>query len=302
MRLSRWGHSAYETEHDLAMEREALASLVGLVGPFEDAELIVVSSKTRVGTDNVGPSVRWVITTTSGFDHVDVAGLRARGIRTVRMPEARRDAVVETALAFLIMGMRRIGHLMEAARQGHWARADLPKLGMGMLRGRTIGVVGCGVIGAQMVQVLRALGAEVWAMDPVGVPGGVKPVRFEQMLRGAEAITIHCDLNDATRMMFDQKTLQSARKGMVIVNTARGGLMDVASAIELLGEGHLGGLGIDVFPEEPYASMSAVADIPGLWLTPHAAGFHSGLSASIREGLVEIVGAIVDAREPRHMI
>ena len=297
-RLSRWGRSPYETDAQLQAERAALADLVEVVPPGTPAEIIVVTSKDEVGrawVDRLSP-VRLVLTTTSGYDHVDVELLRSMGIAAGRCPLARRDAVVESALAMLLDGLRAHGRLRAAAAEGRWARSALPQLGMGRMAGAEIGVVGLGVIGRRMAEVLAALGARVLGADPAGVPPGVEPVSLPTMMARCAAVTVHCRLEPGSTGLIDAAMLAEARRGLVLVNTARGDVLDVEAAIAALDGGRLGALMLDVFPVEPWPALDAVRTRPQLTLLPHAAGYYEGLSEAILAELRAAIAAWVAGR------
>ena len=298
MRLSRWGRSPYETEAALAAERAAFAGLVEPVAAGADAEIVVVTSK-----DPVGPAqraalgaARLVLTTTSGFDHLDLPMLRSMGIAVGRCPMARRDAVVESALALLLDGVRAHGALRAEAAAGSWAPAALPGLGMGRLRGARVGVVGLGVIGQRMAEVLGALGAEVLGVDPLGLPAGLRAAELGEVMETADALTLHCRLEAGSAGLIDAALLARAKPGLVLVNTARGDVLDVPAALGALDAGRLGALGLDVFPTEPWPDMAAAASRPGLTLLPHAAGYYEGLSAAVQAELLAAVHAFVEGR------
>ncbi len=130
IRLSRLVWSPYESPADRAAEAQLLGPLATLVGPEDDAEVLVTTSNRRVGADTLAarPSTRLVITTTSGHDHLDLPVLRANGVAVCRLPEVRRDAVVESALALILTGLHRQGTLRARASAGRWARTELPAL------------------------------------------------------------------------------------------------------------------------------------------------------------------------------
>lgn len=293
-RLSRWVVSSYETEADMNAEHEALSPLVAVVGLKADAEILVVTSSIRVDAAllDQAPSARLVITTTSGHDHLDLAALRSRNIAACRLPMVRRDAVVESALGMILEGLRCNDDYREAAAEGAWIRHRMPALSPKTITGARIGVVGFGVIGARMYEVLQALGAEVWGQDPAGIPAGVRSADLVEMVQHCDAVSLHCRLTDDNRGMINGPLLARARSDLVLVNTARGGLLDVDAAVSALDNGQLRFLGVDVFPEEPWPRLAAAAR-PGVLFTPHASGYHVGLPRMVREGLSAVVGAWV---------
>ncbi len=295
-RLSRWGRSPYETEADLRAERELLSAHLQVVGPSEPAEVIVVTSKDPVGPaleSRLGP-VKLVVTTTSGVDHLDLPFLRSKGIAAARCPIARRDAVVQSSLALMLSLIRSHNRLEAEGRSGRWARGRLAGMSMGLLGDRPIGLVGLGVIGSSMAKTLHSLGVEVWGSDPMGVPEGVREATLGEMARQCSAVSLHCSLTTDSNTLIDSEFFQESRSDLVLVNTARGDVLDVPAALAALRAGHLGGLALDVFPEEPWPDMAQSQVEPRLVLLPHAAGYHNQLASMIRKELQNVVTAWVN--------
>jgi len=292
MKLVRWGWSEYETPliPGLPAGVEAIAA-TGPAAPLEEADVLVVPSTRRVDADAVGRlrRCRLVITTTSGFEQLDLEALRRAGVDAARLPLARRDAVAETALGMMLSLTRRLGRFQEAARAGRWERPRLTEYGATLLG--TVGVVGVGVIGRRVVEVLLSLGARVLRCDPLLADG----VPLDAVLRESDVVTLHCDLRPANRGMIGRTEIRSLRRGSVVVNTARGALLDVDAALEAVHDGHLAGLGLDVFPQEP-APLERYAD-PRVLVTPHAAGWYPGLGVKIAEGIIDAVRALLEGRE-----
>jgi len=289
VKLVRWGWSEYE-QADLPGLPEGVhaIAMAGPEAPLEEADVLVVPSTVRVD----GPAVarlrrcKLVITTTSGFDHIDLRLLRARGVPCARLPLARRDAVVETTLGMMLSLTRRLGRFQQAAVEGKWERKNLADYGATLLG--TVGVVGVGVIGSRLATILEAMGARVLRCDPV-LPAGVALAR---LLDESEVVTLHCELTAANRGMIGEDEIRRLRRGAVLLNTARGPLLDVEAAVASVRAGHLSGLGLDVFPEEP-AALGRYAD-PRILLTPHAAGWHPSLGAKIAEGVATALRALLD--------
>ncbi|NOY26533.1 MAG: hypothetical protein GXP62_11725, partial [Oligoflexia bacterium] len=294
MRLSRLVWSPYETAADRSAERLLLSEIVELVPDDADAEILVTTSNRRVDLALLEshPSTRLVITTTSGHDHVDLIACGQRDVAVVRLPEARRDAVVDVALALVLRGLHRLGTLEARARQGVWARRELPSLSPCKLSGSRLGIIGLGVIGRRLAELGRALGAQVFGADPRGLPVGVPAMEPAQMMRRCAAVSLHCSLTDSSRGLMSATMLARAQ-GLVLVNTSRGQVLDPVAAVAALDSGGLAFLGVDVFPSEPWPDMAAVVERPELVLLPHAAGYHQGLSAMVRQGIFGAVRAFL---------
>lgn len=295
----RWGRAAYETDADLAREAADAASL-GMSWSLwtersppptlGDADVLVVHSGTRLDATALADfRGGLIVTTTSGHDHIDLASVGDAVV--ARCPLARRDAVVEHALGALLGQLRRLDALHAAARAGRWARAELPFLAPRGLSGMSVAVVGLGVIGRRMREVLGVLGAEVLAVDPFAPDDGLPRVTLADALGSADAVTLHCSLSSTSRALIDATALAGMRSSAVLINTARGDVLDLAAAIEAVTAGHLGGLVVDVFPEEPYPALAAGAAVPGVWFTPHASGYTVGLGARVAEGVHAAIAA-----------
>ncbi|MCK6520898.1 hypothetical protein L6R49_05580 [Myxococcota bacterium] len=302
--LLRWGRSDYETAEDLALEARLLAehgvTTRNAVGPPPDltgVEVLATTSKVKV-TEAVLASadrLRLIITTTSGHEHIHLPAAWARGITVARCPLARRDAVIETSLAMGLSLLRDLPTLQARAEAGVWARAELPQRPMRRLAGLVVGVVGAGVIGAKAAATWRALGADVLVCDP-RLPDGVS---LDELLDRAELITLHCALTPSSRHLINAETLRRLRPGAILLNTARGECVDVDA---LLAAPPLGGLGLDVFPEEPFPRLAELAARPNTWLLPHAAGFYQGLGRAVAEELAASVGAFLREGQPHHAV
>lgn len=287
MRLLRWGRAEYEDQpFDGLPEGVEVVEDASTQPDFSSVDVLVVPSKRRVTAEVVTQlsRCRLVLTTTSGHDHLDLTALTAAGIPAARLPLARRDAVVETALGMILSLTRRLGLLQAAASEGRWVRGELRQVGATTLG--TVGVVGVGVIGQKMVQVLEALGARVLRCDPRLKEG--QPL--EQLLAEASVITLHCALTPQTTFLFDANRIAAMQPGAILVNTARGRLVEVEAAVQAIQRGHLAGLGLDVFPQEPTALQPMVH--PRILLSPHAAGWHPGLGQACVDGVVAAVQAL----------
>lgn len=292
MKLLRWGWSEYESAEIPGLpEGVDLLLSSGSGAPLEAADVLVVPSTVHVTADIVVrlDRCRLVLTTTSGFDQLDLAALGKAGIPCARLPLARRDAVVETTLGMILSLTRRLGRFQEAAQQARWERSRLPQYGATLLG--TVGIVGIGVIGSRMVQVSAALGGTVLRCDPVLADG----VSLATLLGESDVVTLHCELTPENRGMIGEREIRAMRRGAVLVNTARGPLLDVDAAVAAVRSGHLAGLGLDVFPTEP-APLARWADSRVI-LTPHAAGWHPRLGESIAAGIVDAVRALLEGRE-----
>jgi len=291
VRALRWGRSEYETAADIEMEMSGLSSLgvacicSGAEHPVLDGvEILIVTSKMRVDKDLLEstPSLRLVITTTSGFDHIDLVTAKRLGVYVCRSPLARRDAVVESTIAMATTLIRAQGELHRLSSAGSWGRDTLPTQSIRLIRGSIVGIVGMGVIGRAAKATWEALGASVVWCDPE-VDGGAS---FDEVMAASDIVSLHCSLSESSEGLIDSRSLSLMKPGAILINTARGGCVDLAA---LLRADHLGGFGLDVFPIEPPQDLAAIALTRNTVITPHSAGFHVGLGACVAAEVVESV-------------
>ncbi|MEZ4317938.1 MAG: NAD(P)-dependent oxidoreductase [Myxococcota bacterium] len=304
MNVLRWGRSAYERDSDLALEEAHAHALGGtwrsapdprVVPDLDGVDVLVVNSKARVSAGVLGAfGGRAVLTTTSGFDHIDVAAAAARDILVGRCPLARRDAVVEASLGALIGLGKQWPAQLQAAREGRWVRGELPVIAPTGLRGSSVLLVGLGVIGKRLAEVLRALDVTVLGFDPRGVHGPVQAVTLEEGLRRCDAVSLHCSLTASSRGLLGDAELSLLQPHAVVVNTARGDSLDVDAAVARVRSGELRGLAVDVFPKEPWPALASHAAVEGVWLMPHGAGFAPDLGHRVAQEVGAALRALAD--------
>lgn len=221
-----------------------------------------------------------------GLDNIDVECCRQRGIRVIPALGANARSVAEyvvTTAAVLLRG----AYLSTAeVAAGKWPRARLSD-GREAL-GKTLGLVGFGDIGRRTAALAKAFGMEVVAhdpmlsaADPVWAATGVRCVTLDELLAEADAVSLHVPLVDATRNLIDVGRLAAMKSGAVLINTARGGVVDESALADALRAGHIGGAALDVFEAEPLAAGSPLVNAPNLILTPHIGGVTQEANARV---------------------
>jgi len=229
-----------------------------------------------------------------GFDLLDLQTMARRGMRLGWTGGVNRRSVAELAIAFMIALLREIPAATAELRAGTWKN----RIGR-QLSDRTVGIVGCGHVGKDLVILLRAFGCRVIAHDILDFPDfyaahDVTPVGLEDLLRDADVVTLHLPLDDTTRGILDRQRLALMKPDAVLINTARGGLVDETVLREMLESGRLAGAGFDVFAVEPPEDV-ALFDLPNFLATPHIGG--SAAEAILAMGRAAIAG-LDDARVP----
>ena len=205
-----------------------------------------------------------------GVDQVDLAAARERNVAVCNTPGSNSQAAADLTFALLLAVARRLPIIDRKTREGQWPRS------VGVeLYGKTIGILGLGAVGRAVAR--RALGfsMRILAFDrsiekKYTESIGVIPADFNTVIREADFLCLHLPLTDQTRRIISADVMKAMKKGAIIVNTARGSLIDEAAAYELLASGHLGGLGLDVYETEPLR-QSPLAGLENVVLTPHTA-------------------------------
>lgn len=251
------------------------------------------------------PDLRVVAVHGAGVDPVDLAACAARGVAVTNTPGANANAVAELAIALMLSLLRGIPDAAHRARaEKAW---DAARHTGGELRGRTLGLVGLGRIGARVATVARAFGARTLAHDPALADReiaarGAEPAGFEALLAASDIISLHAPATPETHRMIDAAALARTRPGALLVNCARGSLVDESALADALRRGRLGGAALDVLDGEPPDPASPIYDAPNLVLTPHMAG-------STRECLREIAAVagadivrVLDGEAPVHPV
>jgi D-3-phosphoglycerate dehydrogenase len=215
------------------------------------------------------PALRCLVRCGVGVDAVDLNAARARGIIVLNTPDVPVAAVAELALAMFLALSRNLRPQAIRMGQRQWIRLEAHLLG-----GRTVGLVGLGRIGRRVAGLCRAFGARVLASDPVADASvasalGVDLVALEQLLREADIVSLHAAKSVDQPLTLGAAELATMKRGAVLVNLARGGMVEEAALIDALRSGHLAGAGMDVYTQEPYAGP--LCDFENVILTPHAA-------------------------------
>ncbi len=247
-------------------ERPRLPELL----PEYDA--LIVRSMTKVTRDLLehGDRLRVVGRAGIGVDNIDVQAATERGILVVNAPTANLMSATEHTFALLFAVARNIPGADASMKSGEWDR----KRFVGReLQGKTLGIVGFGRIGQRVAERARAFGMEIVAHDPFLDPAvaarlDVELLSVDDLLPRADVVTLHTPLSDATRGLLSAARIRSMREGAILVNCARGGLVDEAALLEALESGHLAGAGLDVFAAEPPTDLALVRH-PKVVATPH---------------------------------
>jgi D-3-phosphoglycerate dehydrogenase / 2-oxoglutarate reductase len=247
----------------------------GLPAALADADALVVRSAVQVDDALMehAPKLRVVGRAGVGVDNIDADAATRRGIVVMNTPGANAVAVAELTIGLMLALARKVPAANASMHAGKWEKKSLQGA---ELRGKTLGILGLGRIGLEVAKRAKGFGLEIIGSDPfvsvaVARENGIKLVSLEELIAGSDYITLHVGLTPQTAGVINAKNLAAMRKGVRIVNCARGELIDDAALVEALKNGQVAGAALDVFIEEP-AKNSPYATLENVILTPHIAG------------------------------
>jgi len=245
--------------------------IVALCKRHDPMAIIVRYSKVGAAAMDAAPSLRVISKHGSGTDTIDKLAAEARGIKVVAAVGANAAAVAEQALALLLACAKSVVTLNERMHAGHWDKATHKSV---ELEGRTVGVVGLGAIGLRFARMADAMGMRVLGFDPYAkdLPAYVESADLATIWRESDAISLHCPLTADNAKLINAQTLAACKKGVLIVNTARGGLIDEAALLEAIRSGRVAGAGLDSFAVEPMTAPHPFHGEARITLSPHIGG------------------------------
>lgn len=209
-----------------------------------------------------------------GYDNIDLSAATSRGVPVTITEGANAQSVAEHALGLMLSVARRVPWLDHRIRQGHWEKAKTSGL---ELAGKTLGLVGAGSIGRTFGRFVAPLGMPVLAYDPF-IPKGTAlrglelVASLEELLQRSDVVSLHCPLTAETKNLIGAKQFELMRPDAILINTARGGLIDIEPLTAALENGRIFGAGLDTFTVEPTPSHSPLWALPNLVITPHIGG------------------------------
>ena len=236
-------------------------------------------------------NLEFVSSVSVGVDHIDVSALSARGIAVGNTPGVLVDTTADTAFALLLAAARRIAEGDRYIRDGKWTASKrwTPDFFLGKdVSGSTLGIVGLGPIGQAMAQRAAGFGMTVASWTPSGREvTGVRSMPLEELLATSDFVSVHVALADTTRNLIDGARIATMKPGAVLINTARGGIVDESAVAAALDDGRLFAAGLDVFEEEPVPADSPLLKHPRVVVVPHI----GSATASTRLKMVDLAVA-----------
>lgn len=264
--------------------------------PDIDAWIVRGATKVTRRLIEAAPKLRWVGRAGAGLDNIDVAAAKERGIEVLNVPGANAVAVAELVFGLLLALLRHLPAADESVRRGEWDKSKF----MGReLRGKTLGIVGLGKIGSAVAR--RALAFEMTCVgfDPL-IPGaavramGVEPLLWDSLIVRAEILTLHVPITPETKGMIGAAQIARMPRGAILVNAARGGLVDETALLAALDSGALSGAALDVLAEEPPKGSPLLAH-PSVVRTPHIGAATVEAQEAVGEEIVKLLLARMEA-------
>lgn len=298
-----------EPHVDVAEVREAAGSEEEVIEAGRGAEVIVtqlapITEKVLGSLDDLG----LVVVTRGGPVNVNVEAATERGVIVANAPGRNAPAAAEYALGLMLAAMKRIPDAHASLKGGEWRGEFYAYEENGVeLDGSTVGLVGFGAIGSRVAKVLAAFGAGVLVHDPFVeeekvAAVGARKAGLDELLESSKVVSLHARLTDETRGMIGADQLAAMPEGSVLVNTARGGLLDYGALCDALESGHLGAAALDVYDEEPPPPGSRLFEAPNLVLSPHIAGATRETAHRAAEIAAAEVGRYAREEKPENVV
>lgn len=290
-------------DHSVLFDPTLVDDRSRLLSQLGDAAAIIVRNRTQVDQELLAaaPQLKAVGRLGVGLDNIDLDACRGRGVAVHPAIGANARAVAEYVITAVLMLFRGAYQGRDRMIDGQWPRSDLQGR---ETSGKTMGLVGFGGIARLVAVRATALGMRVAAYDPYlaaddAAWGDVaRHEDLEDLLRDADAVSLHVPLTDSTRHLLNADSLRTMKEGAVVINTSRGGIVDDSALAAAMRTGHIGGAALDVFETEPLSATAATifADLDNIVLTPHIAGLTEESNERVSDMTVENVKKTLDSQ------
>lgn len=265
--------------------------------------LILRTGRLSVALIEQLPSLRVIARTGAGIDNLDLEAASRQGIAVLYAPGVGTRPIAEGTLALMLAAAKQLGQLGALLREGRWQKR-YEFAGIDLL-GATLGIIGLGSIGSEVARLAAALGMRILAYEPApevklsyGLPD-IELVPLAELVARADIVSLHCELNDSTRGMIDLALLSQAKPGAILVNAARGGVIENDQALlHALDAGWLSAVALDVFSSEPPSPTSTLLKDPRVVCTPHSIGLTRAWNERVFTTLAADAAAVLRGERP----
>ena len=273
-----------------------------------DAEIMVLRIfKARQDVIERNKGLKMIIRWGAGFDSVDIEAAGKNGVVVANTPGANAPAVSELAVMLMLAVGRHLIDHMDSLRKGVWSKNTYINQSYTLNR-KLVGIIGAGNIGRQTAKKAQAFGAEVQYYDPFRLSPereqelGLRYVPLETLLKTSDVISLHVPLTDSNRHMIGAEEISQMKDGAILVNTARGGLVDDQALAEAVRSGKLEGAGLDVVENEPLKEDDSLLTTPGIVVTPHVGGGTADIGDEILPMLAKEIERVINGQMPEHAV
>lgn len=273
-----------------------------------DAEIMVLRIfKARQDVIERNKGLKMIIRWGAGFDSVDIEAAGKNGVVVANTPGANAPAVSELAVMLMLAVGRHLIDHMDSLRKGVWSKNTYINQSYTLNR-KLVGIIGAGNIGRQTAKKAQAFGAEVQYYDPFRLSPereqelGLRYVPLETLLKTSDVISLHVPLTDSNRHMIGAEEISQMKDGAILVNTARGGLVDDQALAEAVRSGKLAGAGLDVVENEPLKEDDSLLTTPGIVVTPHVGGGTANIGDEILPMLAKEIERVINGQMPEHAV
>lgn len=253
--------------------------------------------------DALPDSVRFIASVGVGVDHIDLAAARARNIAVSNTPEVTTDCLADAAMGLIIAACRRFREGLDIARTGEGRGMLTPESWGQRLTGRTLGIVGMGNVGRAVARRARGFDLKIIYHTPrpsteIDEAFGARAVGFDELLAKSDIVSLHCPLKDETHHLIDAAAIEKMKPSAVIINIARGPIIDEAALIAALKSKRLFAAGLDVFETEPDPIREELHSLPNVFCLPHAASATWESRAAMAARVIANINAFFETGEP----
>ncbi len=281
-----------EMEKEVVEKIKQLGNVIYLPANLKEAlssaDVLIVRSKTKVTAELLAqaPNLKIVARAGVGLDNIDTKACEERGIRVINTPGASANAVAELTIGHIISAMRFIAKAHHQMKNKIWDKKNLTGQ---ELEGKTLGIIGYGRIGSLVGKKASALGMRVIAYNPPPrrEDGIARFVELEELLQESDVITIHVPSTPETKGMINEKTIEKMKKGVFIINTARGDVIDEEALYKACKSGKIAAAALDVYEKEPYTGK--LLELDNVFFTPHLGAATKEAQGRIGEELIKLL-------------
>ncbi len=243
-----------------------------------------------------------------GYQHIDVEATRRAGIPVANTAGANAIGVAEHTMMFMLCLLKKGLYAHVRTSEGHWGQVEMFGMGVRELAGKVLGIVGMGRIGQEVAARARCFGCDIVYHDPRRLPLemerelNVSYREMDDLLRSSDIVSLHVPLTDRTEKLIGSEELAAMKQGSILLNLARGEVVDELALAEALASGHLSGAGIDVFSEEPVNPENPLLAAPNVMLSPHIAGTTDESRGRMIEMTLANIRRVLTGEKPRNVV